>query len=516
MWLYFSFLSVGHCELCRDDIRGFPWEPQSSLTLWENANEYWQVDFAYLNHSPCTSENQLVLWEIWGLKWELSAGPVPTDLSLLPQQLFCVAPRWFCCAVSRRAQRFIRRADRGSDVDRGIGGWANFLLGWRFSGTALFGCRGRHRIGPRVVGHAFPGHREHRAGGMYTSHALPWFLSSRKCMRSRWSRGRLLLMTRSGSSAFPILATFDGGAQQGLRWQRGLSERRCPHFRSKSAICCSAWLRRAMLTKCAFSMLPSPRLDCSATLLWTLPRSSRQYRSRPRHILPPVWCTICHRSATGQAPVCSSRWAPFCVLQSCPCLIVPHVESSPRLACWASRGSMVPPCPSWSDIILGGDKAALTQTTRRCRKLLDLRRWRGQCRSFPRRRSGGESFHIPPLAQDPGVTTFSGSQTPGLTVCDVLPPHSRLWCPFCQQPRDCSWETRWLSTHLWPVHLGTWGVQRGCIRTRCLHMSIVPLVPLAQSLGVWLALPNPSLGMGIVKVLTVLLLLSVLLIGSVL
>ncbi len=34
--------------------RRFTWEPQSSLTLRENANEYWLVNFAYLSHSPCT------------------------------------------------------------------------------------------------------------------------------------------------------------------------------------------------------------------------------------------------------------------------------------------------------------------------------------------------------------------------------------------------------------------------------------------------------------------------------
>ncbi len=113
--------------------------------------------------------HRLVLWAIWGLQWELSAGSVPTDLSLLPQQLFCAAPRWFCCAVSRRAQRFIWRADRGSDVDRGIGGWAIVLWGWRFGEAAPLGCRGRRRTRPRVDGRAFPGRREIGAGGVHTS-----------------------------------------------------------------------------------------------------------------------------------------------------------------------------------------------------------------------------------------------------------------------------------------------------------------------------------------------------------
>ncbi len=46
-------LMEGTEMLCRDDIRGFTWEPQSPLTLRENTNEYWLVDFAYLCHSPC-------------------------------------------------------------------------------------------------------------------------------------------------------------------------------------------------------------------------------------------------------------------------------------------------------------------------------------------------------------------------------------------------------------------------------------------------------------------------------
>ncbi len=80
--------------------------------------------------------------------------------------------------------------------------------------------------------------------------------------------------------------------------QRGPSGRRCPCLWSKSAIYDSALLRGAMSTKCAFLMLSSPRLDCSATLSRTVPRSSRQYRSRPRpsntsyrgvmHHLPPL------------------------------------------------------------------------------------------------------------------------------------------------------------------------------------------------------------------------------------
>ncbi len=60
------------------------------------------------------------------------------------------------------------------------------------------------------------------------------------------------------------------------------SGKRSPHLWSKSAIYGSALLRGAMSTKCAFSTLSSPRLDCSATLSRTVPISSQQYRSRPR------------------------------------------------------------------------------------------------------------------------------------------------------------------------------------------------------------------------------------------
>ncbi len=51
-------------------------------------------------------------------------------------------------------------------------------------------------------------------------HALPRFLSSRKCTRSWWSGGRPLFTARSGSSASSILAT--------PRWQGGYGVRR--HF----------------------------------------------------------------------------------------------------------------------------------------------------------------------------------------------------------------------------------------------------------------------------------------------
>ncbi len=138
-----------------------------------------------------------------------------------------------------------------------------------------------------------------------------------------------------------------------------------------------------MSTKWAFSTLSSPRLDCSATLSRTVPSSSRQYRSRPR--LSNISCPgVMHRSAAEQAPVCLSPWAPSCVHQSCsaPCWIV-----SRRVEPLA--GARRPLCSSWPRY---RPEIVLTQATRRCGKLLDLRRWRGQRHSFPRRRAGGESF----------------------------------------------------------------------------------------------------------------------------
>ncbi len=96
------------------------------------------------------------------------------------------------------------------------------------------------------------------------------------------------------------------------------------------------------------------------------------------------------------------------------------------------------PCvPAGPDIVQRGDNAALTQATRRCGKLLDLRRWRGQCHSFPRRRAGGESFilfrrwlkgcwqRVPTLSKKKQIPFPPSFQPRGLTVCDALPPHSR-------------------------------------------------------------------------------------------
>ncbi len=96
-----------------------------------------------------------------------------------------------------------------------------------------------------------------------------------------------------------------------------------------------------------------------------------------------------HRSATGQAPVCSLPWVPSCVLQE---LLLPMLNRHLDRHVEPLTGARHPPCSSWPDIVQGGNKATLTRATQRCSKLLDLRRWRGQRHYFPRRRAGGESF----------------------------------------------------------------------------------------------------------------------------
>ncbi len=90
-------------------------------------------------------------------------------------------------------------------------------------------------------------------------HALPWFLSSRKCTRSWWSRGRPLFTARSGSSASPILATLDGGAARGyvdipqvenavavhLYLQNAATWRNCPSLPSKACKLTAAFTAKA-------------------------------------------------------------------------------------------------------------------------------------------------------------------------------------------------------------------------------------------------------------------------------
>ncbi len=108
------------------------------------------------------------------------------------------------------------RADRGSDVDRGIGGWAIVPLRMKIRRSCNpFGCRGRRRIrtqswrpclsraaarsGLEACTPPSPSPRGEMIGSsaraVARDHALPGFLSSRKCTRSWWSGGRPLLFT---------------------------------------------------------------------------------------------------------------------------------------------------------------------------------------------------------------------------------------------------------------------------------------------------------------------------------
>ncbi len=115
-----------------------------------------------------------------------------------------------------------------------------------------------------------------------------------------------------------------------------------------------------------------------------MPSSSRQYRSRLRqHILPRRDAPLRRRARPSLLVAVGALLCP-------PELLRPVLNRRP--ARQASRRSAAPRVPADPDIVQRGDKAALTQATRRCGKLLDLRRWRGQRHSFPRRRAGGESF----------------------------------------------------------------------------------------------------------------------------
>ncbi len=132
--------------------------------------------------------------------------------------------------------------------------------------------------------------------------------------------------------------------------QHGPSGRRCPHLWAKSAIYGSALLRWAMSTKCAFSMLSSPRLDCSATLSRTVPSSSQQYRSRLRpsntscpgvmHNLPPL--------RRGPAP---SLLVAMGALLHPPELLRPmlnHHLGQRQASCWSAAPPVSQPAPKSS------------------------------------------------------------------------------------------------------------------------------------------------------------------------
>ncbi len=131
------------------------------------------------------------------------------------------------------------RADRGSDVNRCMGGWVIVLWEWRFGGTAPLGCHGSRRIVPRGDGRAFLGRREHRNGGVHTSRS--WDLAkyskakALKCMR--------VVPTRGWCRSCALRLTLPWGQWKS---QRSLSVRlcirRCLHLWSKCAIYGSALL----------------------------------------------------------------------------------------------------------------------------------------------------------------------------------------------------------------------------------------------------------------------------------
>ncbi len=88
--------------------------------------------------------------------------------------------------------------------------------------------------------------------------------------------------------------------------------------------------------------------------------------------------------------------------------------------------------------------------TRKCGKLLDLRRWRGQRHSFPRRRAGGESFilfcrwlkgqrypHCQRKSKFPFLRVFRLTGWQCATHCLLTLARD----PSCQRPRDCGWGT---------------------------------------------------------------------------
>ncbi len=110
----------------------------------------------------------------------------------------------------------------------------------------------------------------------------------------------------------------------------------------QSAIYGSALRRGAISTKCAFSKLSSPRLDCSATLSRTVPSSSRQYRSRPR---------LSNTSCPGvmhHLPTLRRRASPS-LLVTVGALLCPPELLRPVLDRHLGRltGARCPPCSSW-------------------------------------------------------------------------------------------------------------------------------------------------------------------------
>ncbi len=173
---------------------------------------------------------------------------------------------------------------------------AGFSATSREPSTSALG-RGRHRIGPRVDGRAFPGCREIGLEACTPPSPEPsrrddWLLGTGRGARP------CPALARSGSYASPILATLDGGAARGyvdipqmesavavhLCLQNAATWRNCPRLPSKA---CK--LTAALAAKAYSAVGQAPRLDCSATLSRTVPSISRQYRSRQRRS-----STSCH------------------------------------------------------------------------------------------------------------------------------------------------------------------------------------------------------------------------------
>ncbi len=104
-------------------------------------------------------------------------------------------------------------------------------------------------------------------------------------------------------------------------------------------------------------------------------------RSDPAHPAP-AWYTVSHRCPRDQASVCSSPWAPSCVLQSCS----PHVESTPRPHVGPLAGLRCHPRPSRAPGYPGNQRSGpdvgnlemlefvLSQETARTASLLPRRR----------------------------------------------------------------------------------------------------------------------------------------------
>ncbi len=275
--------------------------------------------------------------------------------------------------------------------------------------------------------------------------------------------------------------------------RRSHSGRWCPHLWPKSAISGSALLRWAMSTKCAFSTLPSPRLGCLAILSRTVHSSSRQYRSRPRP--SNTSCPgVMHQSATampwGRAQSAHRRGRPLASSRSA----LPRAELSPRPTRQASRRSAAPPvsqlAPKSSRKATKRPRYGQPRDVGSCSFSGD-----GEDSAAPSPGGGpsGESFvfcsagnHIVKERAISFSSGFSDSQADSVRCTASFLAHN---APFCQQPRDCGWETQCLSTHLWPVPPGTWGVLRGWVRTRCLlhHPALLPSAapPRVHRLFLW-------------------------------